>query len=212
MTKPVSKKWFILAAVGAALIGLQACAPKSQDECGFVQNVYGERISWKGQIPIVMAIHSSVPDQYVGAIKSAAASWNAAAGREIIHLEDGKYNGQAAGRDHVNVISFSPTWESDRLSEQAKTSVHWVGDQIQEADIKVNASGSSGGQSIYSFYWAGTTGHGVNIEALVLHEMGHVLGLKHRDSNGSVMGTYLASNTDRVNLATVDKDALRCEY
>lgn len=207
------KKWWILAAAAAALIGLQACAPKAQDECGFVQNVYGERISWKTQYPVVMKIHSSVPDDYVGAIKSAAATWNEAAGKTLIQIDDGKTDGTAVARDHVNVISFSSSWESDKLSEQAKTSVHWVGDQIQEADIKVNASASNGGQALYSFYWAGTpNGHGVNIEALVLHEMGHVLGLKHRDSGGSVMATYLASNADRVNLAKVDKDSLMCEY
>ncbi|MEN0059235.1 MAG: matrixin family metalloprotease, partial [Bdellovibrio sp.] len=52
----------------------------------------------------------------------------------------------------------------------------------------------------------------VNIEALVLHEMGHVLGLKHKDGDSSVMATYLAGGDDRVNVAATDKKALQCEY
>lgn len=52
----------------------------------------------------------------------------------------------------------------------------------------------------------------VNIEALILHEMGHVLGLKHKDGSGSVMATYLASGEDRVNVTGVDSTDLKCEY
>lgn len=208
------RKWLLLSLAGIIAGGLAACAPKSQSDCGFVQNVYGERISWKNNLPVQMKIHESVPEEYVAAIKSAARSWNAAAGKEVIQIVDGRAGGAGADRDRVNVISFSSTWDADKLSEQAKTSVHWVGDQIQEADIKINAANNTSGSAVYNFYWNEhlASGSGVNIEALVLHEMGHVLGLKHKETNGSVMATYLASNADRVKLAATDKDALQCEY
>lgn len=201
----------IAAALGA---GLAACAPKSQKDCGFVQNVYGERISWKNDLPVRMAIHTSVPENYVGAVKRAAQTWNAAAGKTVIEIVDGRTDSTAGERDRTNVISFASTWDQDKLAEQAKTSVHWVGDQIQEADIKVNASLRSTGSAVFNFYWQAhlSSGSGVNIEALVLHEMGHVLGMKHKDSGGSVMATYLASNSDRVNLADGDRESLQCEY
>lgn len=211
------KKWLMAGTIAlTVLIGLQACAPKSQDDCGFVQNVYGERISWKGQIPIKLQLHKSVPDEYAGAIQAAARSWNEAAGKTVFQVSEEKVgDGVGPTRDRRNVIYYMSTWEPDRLSEQAKTSVHWVGDQIQEADIRINAAkvqSTSGVSQVFNFYWSGHGSSGVNMEALILHELGHVLGMKHKDGAGSVMATYLASNTDRTRLASADTSALQCEY
>ncbi len=193
--------------------GLQGCAPKSQEDCGFVQNVYGERISWKGEVPVTMYLHESVPQQYVGAIEAAAATWQDATGKRLIKIVPdqrvtGPINPQKDGR---NIIYFFDSWESDKNSEQARTSIYWIGDQVKEADMRINAKN-------FTYYWnqpgvASTSApNSVNIEALVIHEMGHVLGLKHKDRDSSVMATYLASNTDRVNVAATDKSALQCEY
>lgn len=192
---------------------LQGCAPKSQEDCGFVQNVYGERISWKGEIPVTMYLHESVPQEYVGAIESAAKTWQDASGKRLINLVlnqrvTGPINPQKDGR---NVIYYFSTWEAEKASEQARTSIYWVGDQIKEADMRINAKN-------FSYYWnqpgtlSSVTTSAVNIEALVIHELGHVLGLKHKDVGSSVMATYLASNTDRVQVSDTDRSALQCEY
>ena len=189
----------------AASMGLSACAQKTQEDCGFVQNVYGERISWKGELPVKLQVHESVPSQYYGAIQAAADRWNQAAGRQVVALRSSMVPGAIAPKkDGTNVIYYMNTWESDRRSEQARTSIYWVGDQIKEADIRVNASQ-------FQFYW-NQGGYGVNFEALLLHEIGHVLGLKHKDNDGSVMATYLANNTDRVYVSQTDLMSLQCEY
>jgi hypothetical protein len=192
---------------------LQACAPKSQDDCGFVQNVYGERISWKGQYPVTMYLHESVPQEYVAAIVAAAQTWQDAAGKPMFNIVtnqkiSGPINPQ---KDSRNIIYFLSTWEEDKSSEQARTSIYWIGDQIKEADMRINGK--------FTYYWnqpgvASTANHvsSINIEALVIHELGHVLGLKHKDTSSSVMATYLSNNTDRVNIADTDKSALQCEY
>lgn len=200
--------------------GLQACAPKSQDDCGFVQNVYGERISWKGEVPITMYLHESVPQEYVRAIEAAASTWQDATGKRLINIVtnqrvNGPINSQKDGR---NIIYYYDTWEADKKSEQARTSIYWVGDQIKEADMRINAAKDVNGTPYFKYYWnqpgvASTTiVNAVNIEALVIHELGHVLGLKHKDTNNSVMATYLANNTDRVNIPETDRSALQCEY
>ncbi|HEY8271958.1 MAG TPA: matrixin family metalloprotease [Pseudobdellovibrionaceae bacterium] len=200
--------------------GLQACAPKSQEDCGFVQNVYGERISWKGEVPVILYLHESVPEEYVSAIESAAKAWQDATGKRVINIVtsqriSGPLNSQKDGR---NVIYYSNIWEADKKSEQARTSIYWVGDQIKEADMRINAAKDMNGTSYFKYYWnppgvaATAVANAVNIEALVIHELGHVLGLKHKDTNGSVMATYLANNTDRVNIAATDHSALQCEY
>lgn len=202
-------KYLITSVLIAAGLTLQACAPKNQaqDAEGYVQNVYGERISWKGQTPIVIYVHESVPDQYVGAIEAAAKTWEAAAGHRLFYIQSKKMTGPILPqKDGSSVIYFMTSWEADRASEQARTSVYWVGDQIQEADMRINAN--------FSFYWnqPSTNARAINFEALVLHEMGHILGLKHRDDEASVMATYLASNTNRTTLYQTDINSVKVEY
>jgi predicted Zn-dependent protease len=53
---------------------------------------------------------------------------------------------------------------------------------------------------------------GYSFEALVLHELGHFLGLKHTAESGSVMVTHLAANNDRVALSASDAQSIQCVY
>lgn len=201
------KKWLGVALLLSSVLTIQACAPKAQDDCGFVQNVYGERISWKSDVPVTMRIHESVPDSYISAIVAAADSWNRTAGKTILKINTTKVSGALEPRkDGENIIYVLNTWEANKASEQARTSVYWVGDVIQEADIRINVKN-------FTYYTSDSTSHsGVSLEALVLHELGHVLGLKHKDTSGSVMATYLANGVDRTSVAETDATSLQCEY
>jgi hypothetical protein len=200
--------------------GLQGCAPKPQDDCGFVQNVYGERISWKGEVPVTMYLHESVPQEHVAVIEAAAATWQDATGKRLINIVTDKrvYGAINPQKDGRNIIYYFNTWETDKKAEQARTSIYWVGDQIKETDMRINAAKDMSGTPYFKYYWnqpgVGTSSvvNAVNIEALVIHEMGHVLGLKHKDTSNSVMATYLANNVDRVNIPETDRSALQCEY
>lgn len=200
-------KWLGVVLLLSSVLTIQACAPKVQDDCGFVQNVYGERISWKSDVPVTMKIHSSVPDSYIPAIQAAAESWNRTAGKTILKINTTKDTGALNPRkDGENIIYVLSEWEANKASEQARTSVYWVGDVIQEADIRINAKN-------FTFYTNDSASHsGVSLEALVLHELGHVLGLKHKDTSGSVMATYLANGVDRTAVAETDSTSLQCEY
>lgn len=213
-------KWLGTCFVLLSAILIQACAPKSQEDCGFVQNVYGERISWKRDVPVEMHLHKDIPESMVPAILSAAATWEKSAGRKLFNIVtsprvDGPMNPH---KDGLNVIYFMSAWEGNRDSEQGRTSVYWIGDLIKEADMRLNGAD-------FGFYWKGqklseaskngrlsSVAASVNLEALVLHELGHVLGLKHKDNEGSVMATYLASGEDRTQVASVDLKAMQCEY
>ena len=64
---------------------LQACGPKfkSQPDCGFQKNIYGERISWKDRIPIRVQIHSSFPAEYLSTLESAMKTWENSAGKKL---------------------------------------------------------------------------------------------------------------------------------
>lgn len=199
--------------LGAAL---NSCAPKKSEDCGFVQNVYGQRISWKSSYPIQFYISNSVPAELKPAIHRAAASWEQTLGRKVFEvIEENSSQTSTPGRDKKNGIYFLGQWESDRKSEQGRTSVYWAGDEIQEADIRINSAD-------FSYYdqnpqqlvkaASNTSSAGYNFEALVLHELGHFLGLKHREDGGTVMAKELGAYANRVKVASVDSQAVQCEY
>lgn len=199
--------------LGAAL---NSCAPKKSEDCGFVQNVYGQRISWKSSSPIQFYISNSVPAELKPAIHRAAASWEQTLGRKVFEvIEENSSQTSTPGRDKKNGIYFLGQWESDRKSEQGRTSVYWAGDEIQEADIRINSAD-------FSYYdqnpqqlvkaASNNTSAGYNFEALVLHELGHFLGLKHREDGGTVMAKELGAYANRVKVASVDSQAVQCEY
>lgn len=199
---------------------LSSCTPKSQNDCGFVQNIYGQRISWKAHLPIKVYLNSSVPPDIRPAIYRAAATWEHQIGRKVFEIsEDSSQASSSPARDQKNAIYFLPDWESDKTSEQGRTSVYWAGDEIQEADIRINAADFSyydqnpqvlTGSARLKQQGRSTT-EGYSFEALVLHEMGHFLGLKHREGS-SVMATYLAAFANRVQLVASDQEAISCEY
>lgn len=199
---------------------LSSCSPKPQNECGFVQNIYGQRISWKTKSPIKLYINSSIPAGLRPAIYRAAATWETQLGRKVFEIsEDSTQANAFPSRDQKNAIYFLKDWESDKLSEQGRTSVYWAGDEIQEADIRINAADFSyydqnpqlltGSARLVSQGRTATDGY--SFEALVLHEMGHFLGLKHREGS-SVMATHLAAFANRTQLAGPDQQAISCEY
>jgi hypothetical protein len=213
---------FILIAMTFALFAT-SCKPKEQNPCGFVQNVYGQRISWKTREPIEIVINDAVPAQLRPAIYRAAATWEKQIGQKIFNVtEISEHASPAPGKDGKNGIYFLSDWEADRKSEQGRTSVYWAADQIMEADIRINAAD-------FSFYdkdpdkYVMASGHPgtvnafvvsdvFNFEALVLHELGHFIGLKHTTEAGSVMVTHLAAKSDRTVLSESDVQSVKCVY
>ena len=204
-----------------ALGYLSSCSPKPQNDCGFVQNIYGQRIAWKTGAAVKVYLSTNVPVELRPAIYRAAATWDDQVGHKVIEIiEESSQVGSAPSRDQKNGIYFLSEWESDRSSEQGRTSVYWAGDQIQEADIRINASNFSyydqnpqvlvGSAALKKSGQAPRDGY--SFEALLLHEMGHLLGLKHRDESPSVMATHLAAFTDRTLLGQVDQASITCEY
>jgi hypothetical protein len=211
----------LLHAVLLAAISLfYSCSPKPQNDCGFVQNIYGQRISWKSHAPIRLYISSSVPNSLKPAIYRAAATWSKQLGRKVFDIsEDSTQIPAFPARDQKNAIYFLKDWESDKTSEQGRTSVFWAGDEIQEADIRINAADFSyydqnpqvlTGSARVTAQGRSVT-EGYNFEALVLHEMGHFLGLKHREGS-SVMATHLAAFANRTQLDGGDQQSISCEY
>lgn len=198
----------------AIAVGLQACGmrPAPQESCNFVQNSDQQRVSWGAQTPVVLYIDSSVPNIYFDAIKAAAETWNAGVGREIIKIGGWTNRSQNQAPDGVNLISFEQSWDGTR-TEQARTTIFWAGSRIYEADVRVN-------ERDFNFFAGSTPEAGkVDMQSLMIHEFGHVLGLRHTEFPQSVMLPTLASASSanstlalRRQLIEEDRKSIRCEY
>lgn len=178
----------------------------AQDACHFSRNNLGVRISWKGSLPVNMIIHKSVPEKYDAEIISAANRWNTATGRNMINVARDNSFSEGVGSDRKNIIFWATDWDSSSSKEQARTISNTDLSRIIDSDIKINAKN-------FSFALTAQTlgSSAVNLESLILHEMGHVLGLQHFEGTG-IMSTHLASGKLRFDFSSEELSELSCEY
>jgi len=196
----------------ALALTLDACSrPQSpQDSCNFVQNPELQRVSWKDHLPVKLYVHKSVPTDAYAAIDRAITAYNSGPGngREIFKIEargvDGDLNPQ---KDGYSTIYWFNTWDADRTTEQARTTIYWSGNEIFEADMRINAKDFTFNYDVNSSNFSA-----VDLDSLVLHELGHVLGLAHTTAAGSAMHATLDEGQVRRNLGAVDLADLKCEY
>jgi hypothetical protein len=224
--------------------------PVSQISCSFVQNVDLQRVSWQKNLPVKLYVHHSVPPQFYGAIERAIQVWNRRLGVEALRIQGwGISNYDQPQHDGMSVIYWLHDWDADKPTEQARTTIYWTGNQIYEADMRINAKNFQfyPGDEVSPFYsrvplvpsnhqplpsapLENTAASsviasmrplslpppvpfsGVDFESLVLHELGHVLGLAHTATIGSVMVPSLASGLVRRTPSETDIQALKCEY
>ena len=182
-------------------------ATASQEDCGYVQNSYGQRVSWKGQLPIVLTFHPSFPSEFKPILKKAAAHWEAAVGRSLFkYVEGTSAISRESKRDGVNVVAWMDSWAEDKANQQALTSLYWFGNLIQDTDLNVNGKN-------FTFYIDNYgSSREIHLESLFIHEVGHILGLKHRSDVTTVMWSILNGAVKRDVLTEADKAALKCEY
>lgn len=203
------RRLLALAIMIAAGIWMSACAPKvaPEESCSFLQSTDQQRVSWGAQLPVILYIDSSVPTVYFDSIKAAAAEWNRVIGREVLKIGGWTNSPGGPKTDNANVIYYLTSWELDRTNEQARTTVYWAGDRIYEADVRINGKN-------FDFSWGEDRAPGrVDMESLMVHEFGHVLGLMHIDPPAkSVMERSLPSAAFRRSVTEVDKKSIRCEY
>lgn len=192
-----------------ASLVMQGCAPKTpQNSCGYVTSRDGERVSWKRQIPIVMYLEESFPKEYEVAIENSMKSWNSVSDKQLFYLSPQKVNAAEAREKGLNTIFYHPDGGTVEPGKHAETYISFVGDQMIKSDIHFSGVG-------FDYYMSrGPANRRYNIEAVALHELGHVLGRKHPDetSTNTVMSPKLLENDDRITLSKQDLVDLKCEY
>ncbi|NJL25598.1 MAG: matrixin family metalloprotease [Calothrix sp. SM1_5_4] len=191
---------------------IQACSrPLSpQESCNFVQNPELQRVAWKRGLPVRLYLHRSVPAEAYAAIDRAISEYNlrfAKDGREMFKIIARGVSGDLAPKkDGYSMIYWFDSWDPNRKTEQARTTIYWSGNEIFEADIRINGAG-------FSYYFGSEANFsGLDLDSLLVHELGHVLGLAHNGNHGSVMNTTLNNGQERRKLGTIDESSLKCEY
>lgn len=206
------KSFLILSVVLSLFLWLEACGNhhlNPQPSCNFVENTDQQRVSWKGILPIHLFVHESVPPEAYQAIKSAIAVYNndPKFHKKFFQIDGWGINSNPTPQqDGESVIYWMKSWESDRSEEQARTTIHWIGPVIQEADIRIDAAN-------FQFSFDGTpASNELDLESIMVHELGHVLGLAHVLNSKSVMQPSLLDGVERRKLGMTDEASLKCEY
>ena len=204
----MSQRSFLLPTLVILSFVLQACSRKMdpQPPCDFVQNADQQRVSWRKNTTVKLYLHSSIPVEAYAAIDRAVAEFNAKLGPDTFRIIARGVSGDLVpAKDGYSMIYWFDAWDADRPNEQARTTIYWTGSEIFEADMRIN------GTFDYSFD-SGPNISGIDLESLVVHELGHVLGLAHNATSGSIMSTTLDVGQERRKLSDLDTVNLQCEY
>lgn len=180
-------------------------ASASQESCGFVLNSFGQRISWRKASPIKFHFDPNFSSDFENSLRAAAAVWETVIGRKVFDfIRATSFEEFKVFKDGRNLIYFSSDWSDEKSEQQALTSVFWRENSILEADIIINTKNFQ--------YYVGAKTSGVHFPSLMIHELGHVLGLVHNTQWPTVMWAQLSPMAERMSLSPEDERNIRCEY
>ena len=181
-------------------------ATAAQASCGFLQNSYGQRVSWKQTSPVLFYIDPAFSLTEEAALISAAHKWEQVVGRPLAvfqRVPSDKFWSPAV--DRRNTIYYLYDWPFSYSNQQAVTQLYWAKNQLIEADIKVN-------RKYFRYFIEKPDSTSVHFESLMIHELGHALGLTHYFEAPTVMWSILALGVVRNKLSQKDESNLACEY
>ena len=197
---------------------------ESPESCRFfMRDESGHNFSQSG-FPVTLWFHSSVPDEYIESFQIAAQIWEDRFNTNFFdfqELEDAPFSllsylisflpvnsGPIVSQeDSKSVIYWDENWDDNDATDMAKIYLYRAVSQITESDIIFNGK-------LYQYYTNTDIADGFetnglhHLESLIIHEFGHVLGLKNNYNEGSVMGPLKV----RDEIEDFDYRNIMCEY
>ncbi len=181
-------------------------ATASEEDCGYLQNEYGQRVSWKENLPAEFFVSKTIPEEFRQDIIDAAEVWNKSAGKTVFKINLSDLDAGLSTSDSRNTIAGYQTWDEDKTTQQAVTIVKYRSNLITSADIKVN---------LHDFVYYSKDPQNskqVHFGSLLVHELGHAMGLKHASIRPTVMWATLGFDIVRTSISTTDQKSIGCEY
>lgn len=189
-----------------------SCGPskdKPKADKKYCSNSYkaqsGETYYWR-KLPIQFVVHSDFPEHLRPAIDKAAATWNKALGKTLIVIDKAPTSTKPLLGDNQNTIYWEKSWTKqflERLMKHGYTHLRTRADEITEADIYID------GVTSFSLdpNWFQT-----DLQTVLIHEMGHALGLDHSSDKKSVMFEALGLGEKFREIPQQETSALECIY
>jgi hypothetical protein len=157
-------------------------------------------VAWpEGSFPIRYAIDRRVVQaipQVAALLDRAGKDWAAIPDANLSFQSLGIVDGASAGKDGRNTVSMADDLFADQKFIALTTNWYDDSGRILEADMQIDPTAVSGGY---------------NLQQLVEHEMGHILGLDHSAVLSSVMYPYIGTGTT-VGLDSDDRVAISTAY
>lgn len=210
--------WLLLIPVAMIFLGCGRNLP-SEEACNFVVNSASRRVSWV-RMPVRFYVDDTLSDEQYYGIQAAMDVWNAQFTKPVFELigmttqlpqpmltADGKV--VADGYNGIYIVDQSVFTNTSEKDEQARASLSFRGDYIFEADILIDGS-----ENFYIGDEPKAASEGLlEFKSLLIHELGHVLGLEHIEGPGNpVMQSKLRYGEVRHDISDTDFDSLACEY
>jgi hypothetical protein len=130
--------------------------------------------SWKS-LPVHMHFDNEVPDEARAALKRAVRSWNQALGSEVLVVSSlGNYN--TVDKESLNMIYWHLAPGDEQIDVLAYVTYETPDGPLSKATMHINSEHTK-----YVFNDAISKGL-YDFEGVMIHELGHVLGLDHTNS------------------------------
>lgn len=192
----------------------------SEESCNFVVNSASRRVSWV-RMPVRFYVDDSLTFEQLEAIQYAMDVWNEKFDSTVLQVigitkqlpePDFALDGKmiSDGFNGIYIVDKELFTNNDKTDEQARTNLSFRGDFIFEADILIDGS-----EDFYIGDEKKPAMEGLlEFKSLMIHELGHVLGLEHIEDGPSnpVMQPRLRYGEVRHELSDADVESLACEY
>lgn len=153
---------------------LASCSTRNKEYADGVYSIWMDT-------PVYIGPGSNFPREWVPALKAAVLKWKMDDRYLLIYSEDYPVV-------KINVLNNWPT--THQSNQQAYTSIFWSAGFTIRSEVFIN-------KEDFKFCLETCLYDEVHLESLLVHELGHVLGLKHRPQGSGVMEPYLGYQTIR---------------